>query len=52
MGIMGADVVKPTRASWRKVLYLLMVVGWTSAEGNEKSQYRAKVLGGGNEIQR
>lgn len=45
-------VVRPISASWRKVLYLLMVVGCTSAEGSEKSQYLEKVLGGGNEIQR
>lgn len=52
MGMIGAAVVMPTRANWRKVLYLLMVVGWTSAEGREKSQYREKVFGGGNEIHR
>ena len=34
----GAAVVTPIRASWRNVLYLLMVVGRTSAEGSEKSQ--------------
>lgn len=34
----GAAVVMPTRASWRNVLYLLMVVGRTSADGREKSQ--------------
>lgn len=39
-------------ASWRNVLYLLMVVGRTSAEGKEKSQYLVSVLGGGKEIQR
>ena len=50
--IMGAAVVTPTRASCKNVLYLLIVVGRTSAEGSEKSQYRANVLGGGNEIQR
>jgi hypothetical protein len=49
---MGAAVVTPTRASCRKVLYLLIVVGRTSAEGSEKSQYRANVFGGGREIQR
>jgi len=37
-GMTGAAVVRPTRASWRKVLYLLMVVGRTSADGSEKSQ--------------
>jgi len=34
----GAAVVRPTKASWRKVLYLLIWVGRTSAEGSEKSQ--------------
>lgn len=48
----GAAVVRPTKANWRKVLYLLIVVGRTSADGREKSQYRENVLGGGNEIQR
>lgn len=42
----------PTRPTWNKVLYLLIVVGCTSAEGREKSQYRAKVFGGGREIHR
>lgn len=51
-GTTGAAVVMPINASCRKVLYLLMVVGRTSAEGSEKSQYRVKVLGGGSEIQR
>lgn len=51
-GITGATVVKPTRPSCRAVLYLLIRVGRTSAEGREKSQYRLKVLGGGSEIQR
>jgi hypothetical protein len=48
----GAAVVDPTSASWRNVLYLLIVVGWTSADGREKSQYLVNVLGGGREIQR
>lgn len=48
----GAAVVRPTKANWRKVLYLLIVVGRTSADGSEKSQYRENVLGGGNETQR
>jgi len=48
----GATIVAPMRLSCRKVLYLLMVVGRTSADGSEKSQYRVKVLGGGREIQR
>jgi hypothetical protein len=51
-GTTGAMVVRPIRPSCNAVLYLLMVVGWTSAEGREKSQYRAKVLGGGRDIQR
>ncbi len=51
-GTRGAMVVRPTSPSCSAVLYLLMVVGCTSAEGSEKSQYRAKVLGGGSETQR
>ncbi len=42
----------PIRPSCRAVLTLLIVVGRTSAEGSEKSQYREKVLGGGRDIQR
>lgn len=34
----GKRRVNPIRASWRKVLNLDTVVGWTSADGNEKSQ--------------
>ena len=34
----GAAVVTPTSASCKKVLYLLIVVGRTSADGSEKSQ--------------
>lgn len=37
-GSTGAAAVSPTRASCSAVLYLLMVVGLTSAEGSEKSQ--------------
>lgn len=48
----GRAVVAPMSASCSAVLYLLIVVGWTSAEGREKSQYRENVLGGGREIQR
>lgn len=48
----GETVVAPIRASCKNVLYLLIVVGRTSAEGREKSQYRIKVLGAGREIQR
>lgn len=46
----GAAVVMPTSASCRKVLYLLMVVGRTSADGSEKSQYLLNVFGGGSDI--
>jgi hypothetical protein len=48
----GAAVVSPMRPTCKKVLYLLIVVGCTSADGREKSQYREKVFGGGREIQR
>lgn len=51
-GMTGATVVRPMSPSCSAVLYLLIVVGRTSAEGSEKSQYRANVLGGGSEIQR
>jgi len=34
----GMPVVAPINASCKAVLYLLIVVGWTSAEGREKSQ--------------
>lgn len=34
----GAMVVRPIRPSCKAVLYLLMVVGLTSADGREKSQ--------------
>ena len=37
-GKSGAMVVEPTRRSWRKVLYLETAVGWTEADGIEKSQ--------------
>jgi hypothetical protein len=50
--INGIAVVAPINASCSAVLYLLMVVGCTSADGKEKSQYRVNVLGGGREIQR
>lgn len=48
----GIAVVAPIRASCKAVLYLLIVVGCTSAEGSEKSQYLPNVLGGGNDIHR
>lgn len=34
----GRARVPPMRMSWRKVFIFEMVVGWTSAEGREKSQ--------------
>lgn len=37
-GTTGAVAVRPIRPSCRNVLYLLIVVGLTSAEGSEKSQ--------------
>lgn len=49
-GSTGAIVVTPISAICKNVLYLLMVVGCTSAEGSEKSQYRVKVFGGGSDI--
>jgi hypothetical protein len=48
----GIAVVAPIKPSCKAVLYLLIVVGRTSADGREKSQYLVKVLGGGREIQR
>lgn len=48
----GIAVVAPIKPNCRAVLYLLIVVGRTSAEGREKSQYREKVFGGGRDIQR
>ncbi len=48
----GIAVVAPIKASCKAVLYLLIVVGCTSAEGSEKSQYLEKVLGGGSDIHR
>lgn len=49
-GTTGASVVRPINPSCSAVLYLLIVVGRTSAEGSEKSQYREKVFGGGRDI--
>lgn len=43
-GNKGPTVVVPTRTSCKKVLYFEIVVGWTEAEGIEKSQYRLKVF--------
>jgi thioredoxin reductase len=51
-GTTGRAIALPTSTSWRAVLILEISVGFTSAEGREKSQYRAIVLGGGSEIQR
>lgn len=48
----GMAVVAPIKASCKAVLYLLIVVGCTSAEGSEKSQYLENVLGGGSDIHR
>jgi len=48
----GNAVVDPIRASCKAVLYLLIVVGCTSADGSEKSQYLVNVLGGGSDIHR
>jgi len=48
-GMMGLIVVNPTRISWRNVLYLLIWVGVTCADGNEKSQNRPNVLGSGKD---
>lgn len=49
-GTRGFTIVAPIKPSCRNVLYLLMVVGRTSADGREKSQYRMNVLGGGREM--
>jgi hypothetical protein len=38
IGKIGCMVVNPIKASCSAVLYLLIVVGLTSAEGKEKSQ--------------
>lgn len=49
-GRTGTVIADPTRSSCSAVLAFEMVVGFTSADGSEKSQYRAIVLGGGSEI--
>ena len=49
-GITGNAMADPTSKSCSAVLALEMVVGLTSADGSEKSQYRAIVFGGGREI--
>lgn len=45
-------MAEPTRSSCRAVFSFETEVGLTSADGREKSQYRAMVFGGGSEIQR
>jgi len=45
-------VVTPINRSWSVVFTLDIVVGRTSAEGMEKSQYLWKVLGGGKLVYR
>lgn len=51
-GRTGMPMAEPTRNSCKAVLILEISVGFTSAEGREKSQYRAMVFGGGREIHR
>lgn len=51
-GTTGNAIAEPTSRSCNTVLTLEMSVGFTSAEGMEKSQYRAIVFGGGREIHR
>lgn len=51
-GTTGRAIALPTSTSCKAVLIFETSVGFTSAEGSEKSQYRAIVLGGGSEIQR
>jgi hypothetical protein len=51
-GTTGSAIALPTNTSCRAVLIFEISVGLTSAEGSEKSQYRAIVLGSGSEIQR
>ena len=45
----GTARVDPISTSCSRVLNLDIVVGWTSALGREKSQYRENVLGKGRE---
>lgn len=49
-GRTGIEIAEPTSNSCRAVLILEISVGFTSAEGREKSQYRAMVFGGGSDI--
>jgi hypothetical protein len=51
-GTTGSAIALPTKTSCRAVLIFEISVGLTSAEGSEKSQYRAMVFGSGSEIQR
>ena len=43
-GTRGPTVVAPTNINCKAVLYFDIVVGFTSAEGIEKSQYRVNVF--------
>lgn len=49
-GTTGATIIPPINPSCNAVFHLLMVVGLTSALGNEKSQYLLIVFGGGRLI--
>lgn len=51
-GITGIAIADPTSTSCSAVFIFEMFVGFTSADGSEKSQYRAMVLGGGRDIHR
>lgn len=51
-GTTGRAIALPTRTNCSAVLIFEISVGFTSADGSEKSQYRAIVFGGGREIQR
>jgi hypothetical protein len=48
----GNAVIAPMSPTCRKVLNFDSPVGCTSADGSEKSQYRAKVFGDGREAKR
>lgn len=51
-GITGNAIDEPTNNNCRAVLTLDIMVGFTSADGSEKSQYLLMVFGGGREIHR
>lgn len=51
-GITGSAIDDPTRSNCKAVFTFEIPVGLTSAEGSEKSQYRAMVFGGGRDIHR